>query len=69
MICGAGFSDVAWGVAVALEYAGSCSSNSTPSLGTSTCLGCSPKEKKKAFKNWIYNIHLISTFFFLKIDI
>ena len=31
------------GVAVA----GSCSSSSTPSLGTSICCGCSPKKQKK----------------------
>ena len=34
-------------VAVALAQAGSCSSDSTPSLGTSTCLGCSPRKDKK----------------------
>ena len=31
-------------VAVAVVYAGSCSSNSTPSLGTYICLGCGPKK-------------------------
>ena len=35
-------------VAVAVAYAGSYSSDSTPSLGTPMCCGCSPaKDKKK----------------------
>ena len=34
-------------VAVAVAQAGSYSSDSTPSLGTSICCGCGPKEKKK----------------------
>ena len=34
-------------VAVAVAQAGSCSSNSTPSLRTSLCRGCSPPPKKK----------------------
>ena len=34
-------------VAVAVAYAGSCSSDSTPSLGTSICPGCGPKKEKK----------------------
>ena len=33
-------------VAVAVVKAGSCSSNSTPSLGTSKCHGCGPKRQK-----------------------
>ena len=33
-------------VAVAVVWAGSCSSDSTPSLGTSICRGCGPKKKK-----------------------
>ena len=37
-------------IAVAVVLAGSCSSDSTPSLGTSTCPGCSPKKKKKKKK-------------------
>ena len=39
-------------LAVAVAEAGNCSSNSTPSLGTSICRGCSPKkrESKKASK-------------------
>ena len=32
----------------------SCSSNWTPSLGTSTCLGCSPKKKKDQKKCFIF---------------
>jgi len=40
------------GVAVAVAQAGSCSSDLTPSLGTSICHGCGPKktEKKKETK-------------------
>ena len=34
------------GVAVALAVAGSCSSDSTPSLGTSTCHRCHPEKEK-----------------------
>ena len=34
------------GVAVAVVQAGSCSSNSTPSLGTSICRRLGPKKKK-----------------------
>ena len=37
-------------VAVAVVEAHSYSSNWTPSLGTSTCLGCSPKKQKKKKK-------------------
>ena len=33
-------------VAVAVVQAGSCSSDQTPSLGTSICRGCGPKETK-----------------------
>ena len=33
-------------VSVAVAVAGSCSSDSTPSLGTSTCFRCSPKKTK-----------------------
>ena len=33
-------------VAVAVAQAGSCSSNSTSSLGTYICLRCSPKKKR-----------------------
>ena len=34
-------------MAVAVVEAGSCGSNSTPSLGTSRCLRCSPKKQTK----------------------
>ena len=34
------------GSALALVEAGSCSSNLTPSLGTSICYECSPKKSK-----------------------
>ena len=37
-------------VAVAVVWAGSCSSNSAPSLGTSICHGCGPKKTKKKKK-------------------
>ena len=36
-------------IAVAVVLAGSCSSNSTPSLGTSICPGCSPEKKKNIY--------------------
>ena len=35
------------GIAVALAVAGSCSSDSTPSPGTSLCWGCGPQNKKQ----------------------
>ena len=35
------------GLAVAVAVAGICSSDWTPSLGTSICRGCSPKKKKR----------------------
>ena len=38
------------GVAVAVMQAGSCSSHSTPSLGTSVCHGCGPKKQRKKKK-------------------
>ena len=38
------------GIAVAVVEAGSCSSNSTPSLGTFICYRCSTKKKKKKKK-------------------
>ena len=34
-------------ISVTVAQACSCSSNSTPSLGTSICFGCGPKKKKK----------------------
>ena len=34
-------------VAVAVVRAGSCSSDSIPSLGTTICHGCGPEKKKK----------------------
>ena len=37
-------------IAVAVAWTGSCSSHSTPSLGTSVCLGCSKKIKDKKKK-------------------
>ena len=43
------------GVAVAVTQASSCSSNSTPSLGTSICHGCRPKKHihKKGMLNGV----------------
>ena len=38
-------------IAVAVVQAGSCSSNQTPSLGTSICCRCGPKKTKK-IKLW-----------------
>ena len=38
------------GVAVAVVWAGSCSSNSTPSLGTSIFGGCDSKKQKQTNK-------------------
>ena len=34
-------------VAMAVVLAGSCSSDSTPSLGISICRGCGPKDRKR----------------------
>ena len=51
-------------VAVAVLWASSCSSDSTPSLGTSLCLGCSPKGKKKLQSHvWIWWRWNASSFF------
>ena len=41
-------------VVMAMVQACSCSSNSTPSLGTSICRGCSPKKTKKKKKMWYW---------------
>ena len=38
------------GIAIAVAQAGNCSSDSTPSLGTSICHKCSPKKKKIKIK-------------------
>ena len=45
-------------VAVAVVQASRCSSNWTPSLGTSICYGCSPKKQKK--KNMKLDLILFS---------
>ena len=37
-------------MAVAVVWAGTCSSDLTPSLETSICSGCSPKKQKKKKK-------------------
>ena len=44
------------GSAVAAALAGGCSSDSTPTLGTSMCLGCGPKKPKKIF--WAQKWHV-----------
>ena len=50
------------GVAVAVAQASSCSSDSTPSLGTSICHGCSQKKAENA-KQELYVKKEISTSF------
>ena len=45
------------GIAVVVAQASSCSSDSTPSLGTSMCHGCGPKKQKKEKKS--FSISLI----------
>ena len=42
---------LSFGVAVAVVQAGSCSSNQTPSLGSSICHGCGPKKQTKPNQN------------------
>ena len=49
MNCGAGHR-LGSNPCVAVAVAGSCSSDSTCSLGTSICHGCGPKKKKKNLK-------------------
>ena len=44
-------------VAIAVEKADKCSSDSTPNLGTSICWGCSPKKAKKKEKRNMIPIH------------
>ena len=49
------------GVAVAVVQAGSCSSNSTPSLGTSICCRCGPKKtKNKQNKGFLFLVAKLS---------
>ena len=51
--CELGCRSQAWlrsGIAVAVVQAGSCSFNSTPSLGTSICHRCGPKKMTKKKK-------------------
>ena len=42
------------GVAVAVTQVGSCSSDSTPSLGTSLNSRCSPKKEKQIINNVLF---------------
>ena len=51
------------GVAVAVASASSCSSKSTPSLGTSICHKCGPKKAKKKKKSYALNLRFQVTFF------
>ena len=51
-------------VAVAVALAGRCSSHSTPSLGTSICLGCGPK-KINTLNRTLHVQQFASFFFFL----
>ena len=51
MSCGVGGDTAQIPPSVAVVKVGSCSSDSTPSLGTSMCRGCGPKEKEKKKKN------------------
>ena len=55
------------GVAVAVVQAGGHSSDSTPSLGTSTCCGCGPKKTKDKINRvtltqcpWVQSLALLS---------
>ena len=67
------------GIAMAVAVAGNCCSNLTPSLGTSTCHGCSPKKKRiwinkptvqdKIFMTHISNKKLISSMYWKLISI
>ena len=49
--CGLGHRRLRSHAAVAVVKAGSCSSDSTPNLGTSMCCGCSPKKKQNKQAN------------------
>ena len=46
------------GIAVAVAQASCCSSNQTPSLGTSTCCECGPKKQKKKKSHTKHHIQL-----------
>ena len=43
-------------IAVAVVWAGRCSPDSTPSLGTSICCECGPKKQKTNQKKWLSNL-------------
>ena len=62
-VCIAVSCDVGSGIAVAMTQAGSCSSDSTPILGTSICRRCSPKrtERKEGKKENESKPHCPST--------
>ena len=48
-------------VAVIVPQAGSCSSDPTPSLGTSTCCGCGPKGKKLSHQSCSISLEVAPT--------
>ena len=60
-------SRIAVAVAVAMVQASSCSSNSTPSLGTSVCHRCGPKKEKGGKKVELFN-HLDVLFYTFKLE-
>ena len=45
-------------MAVAVAVASSCSSDSTPGLGTSMCRGCGPKKQNKK-KLLVYSLYMV----------
>ena len=54
-----------FGLALAVVQAGSCSSISTPHLGTSVCCRCSPKKtKKERKKRKEKNCHFVTSVFY-----
>jgi len=53
-------------VAVAVVQASSCSSDSSPSLGTSICCGCGPKKGKKQNKTKLRTWRSDTTFIWLR---
>ena len=56
-------------VAVAVAVASSCSSNSTPSLGTSICHSCGPKNQKKKKRKYTFSFYLKATVMWLVVNL
>ena len=52
------------GVAVAVGLAGSCSSDLTPSLGTSICHRCSPKKRENTSDVLKQGLHPVNMSFY-----